>query len=355
VPARDAPPWQAGAVSTPAGPVPRVRTKLAFADTLGSWRARWGVGRLTYRVEPGLYAVGEPGPESEAFVSANYKMSFDRLRSCLDGLDAWLLVLDTRGINVWCAAGKGTFGTDELVRRVGATRLAEITAHRRLIVPQLGAPGVDAHAVRRAAGYTVVFGPVRAADIPAFLARGREATPAMRRVRFGLRDRLVLTPMELVGSGRWLLLALLAFLLLAGLGRDGWSLARVGSTGVASAALLLGGYLCGTILGPALLPLLPGRSFAAKGAWLGLALAITVALLAGGAGGPGGAPLRWELLPWLLLLPAIASFLTMNFTGASTYTSLSGVLAEMRVAVPLQIAAASVGVILWLALLFLRG
>ena len=79
---------------------------------------------MDYRVEPGLYAVGSPTADSPVLVSANYKMSFDRLRSALPGVDAWILVLDTKGINVWCAAGKGTFGTDELVRRIEAARAA---------------------------------------------------------------------------------------------------------------------------------------------------------------------------------------------------------------------------------------
>jgi len=53
-------------------------------------------------------------------------------------------------------------------------------------------------------------------------------------------------------------------------------------------------------------------------------------------------------LAWLLLIPALASFLGMEFTGASTYTSLSGVKKEMRLAVPLQIAAALCGLLLLL-------
>jgi CO dehydrogenase/acetyl-CoA synthase gamma subunit (corrinoid Fe-S protein) len=137
--------WQDGAVPTAAGEVPRVSTALSARDRLGSLAARWAIGRMDYRVAPGLYAVGNPGPDSAVLVSANYKMSFDRLRSALDGRDAWLLVLDTKGINVWCAAGKGTFGTDEVVRRVQATGLDRVVTHRTLILPQLGAPGVAAH------------------------------------------------------------------------------------------------------------------------------------------------------------------------------------------------------------------
>jgi CO dehydrogenase/acetyl-CoA synthase gamma subunit (corrinoid Fe-S protein) len=107
---------------------------------------------MRYTVEPGIYAIGEPTAESPVFVSANYRLSFNRLRSGLAGRDGWILVLDTKGINVWCAAGKGTFGTEELVNRIETVGLGGIVAHRKLIVPQLGAPGISAHEVKQQSG-----------------------------------------------------------------------------------------------------------------------------------------------------------------------------------------------------------
>ena len=92
---------------------------------------------MGHRVEPGLYSLGNPMPESPVFVTANYTFSFDALRSSLKGIDGYILVLDTQGVNVWCAAGKGTFGTDELVFRITATRLHEVVKHRVVILPQL--------------------------------------------------------------------------------------------------------------------------------------------------------------------------------------------------------------------------
>jgi acetyl-CoA decarbonylase/synthase complex subunit gamma len=102
-------------------------------------KSRVGAFRMHYTVPPGLYAVGEPTPESDVFVTANYKLSFDILRRELKEMDAWVLVLDTKSINVWCAAGKGTFGTNELVQRISAAKLDKVVSHRRLILPQLGA------------------------------------------------------------------------------------------------------------------------------------------------------------------------------------------------------------------------
>ncbi|RMF42006.1 MAG: acetyl-CoA synthase subunit gamma, partial [Deltaproteobacteria bacterium] len=149
----------AGWLDTPVGVVPQVATHLRWQDHGGAILMRWGIGRFRYAIAPGLYAVGNPNPESEVLVTANYKLSFDHLRRHLAGRDLWILVLDTKGINVWCAAGKGTFGTDELVRRIRASRLEELVSHRRLILPQLGAPGVAAHKVKEQTGFRVSYGP----------------------------------------------------------------------------------------------------------------------------------------------------------------------------------------------------
>ena len=115
--------YRTGYIHTLAGEVPQITTELTFKDTLGSWKCRWSIGRMDYKVEPGIYAVGTPDNLSQVLVTANYKMTFDRLREQLGGLNLWIVVLDTDGVNVWCAAGKGTFGTDELVSRITAVRL----------------------------------------------------------------------------------------------------------------------------------------------------------------------------------------------------------------------------------------
>lgn len=336
--------WSDGMIETPAGPVPRAKTRLATADRLGTWKVRWAIGRMEYTVPPGLYGIGNPTAASPVFVSSNYKLSFDRLRSRLDGLDGWLLVLDTDGINVWCAAGKGTFGTDELVRRAESVRLAEIVSHKKLIVPQLGAPGVSAHEVKRRSGFSVVYGPVRAEDIPAFLEKGLKATPEMRLVRFPMRDRIALIPVEIVTWLWYVLGAMVIMALLSGVGPDIYSPARILFPGLFQAALLFGVFLSSAILTPALLPWLPGRPFSVKGAWIGLAFFLVLYICH-----PQPLVNIFRAGAWLFLAPAIASFVAMNFTGASTYTSLSGVLREIRMAAPAQITVAVIGLILLIA------
>jgi hypothetical protein len=305
---------------------------------------RWGFGREDYRVKPGLYGLGAPAATSPVLVTGNYKLTLDQLRSSLDEVDAWLLVVDTRGINVWCAAGKGTFCADEVVRMVAETRLAEVVEHRRLILPQLSAPGVAAHKVKEACGFRVTFGPVRAADLPAFLAGGMKADGEMRKVTFDLRERAVLAPAELtIAWDRRVLLACAGILVASSIGADGVSLSRAlrrGAPIIGAGALAL---VAGGGVTPLALPWLPGRAFSLKGAVAGAVLATAATAMLGRRLSPAAK------LALLAGVPAVSSYAAMNFTGSSPITSPSGVELEMRRSLPWQGAAAAVAVGAWLA------
>ena len=306
-------------------------SEITLADRWDHFLARWGVNRGGHRVEPGLYALGTPGRDAPVLVTANYTLSFDALRSVLGGLDGYILVLDTKGINVWCAAGKGTFGTDELVQRIEATGLHDVVDHRLLILPQLGAPGVSAHEVKRCSGFKVEYGPVRAVDLPAYLETG-EATPEMRRVRFGLLDRLVLIPVELVHVLLPTLLVAIVLLFL-----DGW----LASAGAVTAVL------AGAALFPALLPWIPTQHFSSKGFILGglVALPFAVVALLG-----GGDVVWWQragkALAYLLAMPPVTAFLALNFTGSTTFTSKTGVRREMFAYIPAMAWTFGIGIVL---------
>jgi hypothetical protein len=333
-------PYVDGVVESAGGPIRLVGTKLTPRDRHGAWRVRWGIGRDDYRVEPGLYAVGSPGADAPVLVGANYKLSFDSLRTALDGLSAWLLVVDTRGINVWCAAGKGTFSAAEINRMVEQTRLQEVVDHRRLVLPQLSASGVAAHEVKKGSGFRAVFGPLRTADLPAFLDAGMTATPQMRAVSFDLSERLVLAPVELSVAARPTALALSAGVIaVSAMGRGGPSLRRAlaqGGPAIGAAWLSL---LGGGLITPALLPWLPGRALSAKGATVGAALA------AGSVVALRPRPSTAVAMGLLAGMPAATSYVAMNFTGSTPYTSPSGVQREMRRALPFQVAGVAVGVV----------
>ena len=317
--------------------VTTVSTSLSLKDILGGWKVRWNIRRMDYKVEPGLYAVGNPDGDSHVLVSANYKLTFDTLRKNLSGLDCWLLILDTKGINVWCAAGKGTFGTCELINRIEETELSKVVAHRKLILPQLGAPGVSAHEVAKHTGFSIIYGPVRASDIKAFISSGCEITKAtknMRKVNFTLWDRLILTPVELVEVVKKTLPIFGVLFLL--------NLFAARPLGALDVAAYVGALITGSVLTPLLLPFIPGRAFSWKGWLLGACWAAFAACLFGWF-----SPDNWLLAAgYLLLLPSLSAFLALNFTGCSTYTSPSGVLKEMKIAMPLIGGSSVVGALL---------
>jgi hypothetical protein len=322
-----------------AGPAPVLSTTVTWRDVLGGWRVRWGMGRMRYLVAPGLYRVGAPDKQSPVLVTANYKLTVDAVRRELVGLHVWLLVLDTKGVNVWCAAGKGTFGTAELVRRVEAAGLAGVVEHRNLVLPQLGATGVAAHEVKHSTGFSVRYGPVRARDIRAYLAAGMKATPEMRRVAFGWKDRVILAPVEVVGALKPAIVILAALTVLDVLRYRSlsWHVA-------ADLVPFLAAMFAGGVLTPLLLPWLPSRVFAIKGAVAG-AVCVAAALIAlpGGAVATAGTA---------LLSTAIASYMGMMFTGSTTFTNLAGARLEVRRALPPIVVAASLGAVLRVAAAF---
>jgi acetyl-CoA decarbonylase/synthase complex subunit gamma len=267
------------------------------------------------------------------------------LREALAERNLWILVLDTKGINVWCAAGKGTFGTEELVSRIHSSGLSQIVSHRLLVLPQLSGPGVAAHQVMKLSGFKVIYGPIRAQDLASFLDGGMKATADMRRQTFGTIERTVLIPVELVGALKTALFIIPGLLFAGGLAGPASFYANALRHGGMAAAALLTAVFSGTVLVPLLLPWLPGRAFSLKGLGTGVVSAALFAALSGStlANWTG----RLECLAWFFMIPGVSAYLAMNFTGCSTYTSLSGVMKETRLALPLEAGAAILGLALW--------
>ena len=333
-------------IDTPIGPVPRVKTQLKRTDFLSTISARLGIERDQYKIAPGLYCVGNPGQDSPVLVTANYKLSFDTLRRELTSLDVWILVIDTRGINVWCAAGKGLFCTREVVRCANRSMLKKVVRHNQLILPQLAATGVSAHRVKKESGFSVLWGPVRTKDIQRFLAKGGKVDTSMRRVTFSMGERFVLIPVELSHLPKPTMWLLPAIFLLSGIGTHFFSFSDAFSRGLMVLAAYGAGILGGAVAAPVLLPWIPVRAFALKGMLTGIAAGLAVAAIFYSS-------IIWaEALALLLITMVISSYLTMNFTGSTPFTSPSGVEKEMRKAIPLQATIALIALVMWVAAAF---
>jgi len=338
-------------VFKPTEPLARIDHKWNARDYLGAFLARTTSRRNSYTVAPGLYAFGQPDENSDVLVTANYKLTFDKLRRELKGRKFWILVLDTKGINVWCAAGKGTFGTAELVHKIQSSGLFSLVKHRRVIVPQLGGVGVAAHEVKSKTGFRVSYGPVEARDLPEYFDNNRQVSPAMRQIRFNWRDRLVLTPMEIIPSFKHFWKYALAIALVFGVQQEGILFQNIIQDGGPYFIAGVTAILSGALITPFFLPLLPFRSFAAKGFLAG-------ALLTGGLFYLSTIFPRsflgefiFHKDPWFLgfvaiFIPAASSFLALQFTGSSTFTNMSGVYKEHKYALPLYLGAATLSIIL---------
>lgn len=297
--------------------------------------------RMGYRTAPGLYALGSPSAESPVLVTANYKLSFDHLRKDLGKIDAWILVLDTKGINVWCAAGKGTFGTDELVRKIESEKLAQKVSHKNLVVPQLGAPGIAAHEIKKKTGFSVNYGPIRSKDIQTYFAGGNRVTDAMKTVTFTLWERMVLVPIEVLAIAKKSVIPLIALALIMGLQKQGIMFHQMWVLFAPIIVALCAAIVSGCILHPLLLPLMPMRSFALQGLILGLVVGALLHL----SGLFSQASIYAQAAAYLLIA-SLSSYCAFNFTGSTPIANKSGVKKELKIAVPLYIASAAITAIL---------
>lgn len=142
--------------------------------------------------EVGLRRVGQPHRRSPVLVTCNFHLTVERLTTTLreGGVDAWLLIADSKGVNVWCAAGAGELDTGSVVSVVKTSRIADEVDHRTLILPPLAAPSVRVDELRRRTGWKSRWGPVRAGDLPRYLAGPWLRDEPMRRVTYDPAERL---------------------------------------------------------------------------------------------------------------------------------------------------------------------
>ena len=216
---------------------------------------------LPWKGPTGLLAVGDPGSDSPVLLTGNYRLTVSRVRRALRGADIWLLVADSHGINVWCAASGGHLTNAGVVEALKTSGIEGKVEHRRLILPQLSATGLEPRVIERNSGWDAVFGPVRAEDLPAFLERGR-TTREMRTIAFPPARRLEV--------GAFWGIPIVVVILAAG-----WPLFGIlGASAGAVAALLVTLGVC------IVLPWVPAVGW--RRVWTALGMAAAFLIIAGG-------------------------------------------------------------------------
>lgn len=243
----------------------------------------------------GLYRVGKPGRRSPVLVTGNYELTVRRLVRELDGrVECWLVIANSRGINVWCAAGGGHFTAGDVISAIKTSGLAELVDHHAMILPQLCANGVDGWQIRKETGWGVHWGPIRARDLPAYLADKRRKIDATRWVTFPLRDRLEMTVVSTIFFSILLVIPLAIF----------WP----HLLGLTLCAMVVQAFIFGVFL-----PWIPGHDGLVKGIFLAAATVLTVIIWGQLAG-------DWPLSQYInrsLGLGFLAYFVAGEFQGMS--------------------------------------
>jgi len=160
---------------------------------------------LPHREPTRVVRVGSPGRDAPVLLTGNFTLTVRRVRRALEGVDAWLLVADSKGINVWCGAAGGHFPHHDVISALRTSGIDGLVDHRRLVLPQLAATGVERRPIEEATGWSTGWGPARIEDLPAMLARKGTVHGRERRMRFPLWERLDMAamwslPMILIGA-----------------------------------------------------------------------------------------------------------------------------------------------------------
>jgi SAM-dependent methyltransferase len=145
-------------------------------------------------VEPGIYPLGNPTSDSPILVSCNYLLTYIILRKKWEHMNTWLLCVDSRGINVWCAARGPDFGNMQILEAIRATNITKLPSNRKMILPQLAAGGVELPKLTRPSQkfpFEVSYGPVWAKDVPKYLESYPKHKPVlMNDAKFDLIHRM---------------------------------------------------------------------------------------------------------------------------------------------------------------------
>lgn len=303
-------------------------------------------------IEPGLYQSGNPNEKSPIIVTANYLYTFIKVRQDLKGIDAWILVLDSRGINVWCAARGGEFGNEQLMEALRATDVKFKAKTPYLILPQLSAGGIQAPKLRmrtEACPYEVIFGPTYSRDLPKYITSvyPKPKPPEMRLIHFSMKDRALAALTHTTFLFRKIFASSLISILILGLilrftsplGYNIFHIIWEIILGVITANLLL-------ILGFPLVNFT--RSFLKKGVVFGLVMTVIFGII--------NALSRESIIYGLgssIFYGWLGIFVTMSFSGYSTVTSVREIRLEYPVYKKIHVSLLIAGVLLYLAVIFL--
>jgi acetyl-CoA decarbonylase/synthase complex subunit gamma len=122
------------------------------------------------QVEPKVYLIGEPTPESPVFVTTNFSLTYFIVSGEIEnsGISAHLVVTDVEGQSVLTAWAAGKFVGETIAKFVKDVKLEEQVRTRKIVIPGLVSP-ISGDLEEHLPGWEVIVGCQEASDIPSFV------------------------------------------------------------------------------------------------------------------------------------------------------------------------------------------
>lgn len=302
---RKAPAFGAENIQVSLAPLPIYFTLVDYAKALICWVFLF---MRTFAIKPGLYHIGEPDDHAPLLVTGNYYLTIFLLARRLRNHSIRLLIIDTKGINVWCSAGKGQFSAQEIVKKASACGLLPGGRRVKVILPKLSLSGVNLSELRKN-GMIPIIGPVYAKDASVFLGGGKLKHRIDEVVHFGLQSRAFTA---LPTAVQFFFYFLGAYVIL------------LGTISPVLIWIATGLAFCY----PMLFPWLPGKLFAVKGLSLALFASILTFFIHG----------RFEeLLLLSIFIFATSVFIALSYTGNSAVSNYTRVRKETACFLPVVV------------------
>ncbi len=122
------------------------------------------------QVQPGLYEINNPKPESPVLVTTNFSITYFSVANEVEssGLPAWLLVTDAEGMSVLTAWAAGKFDAERIAKAVKTFNVADKISKKRVVLPGHVAV-LSGELEAELPGWEIRVGPREAVDLPAFM------------------------------------------------------------------------------------------------------------------------------------------------------------------------------------------
>jgi acetyl-CoA decarbonylase/synthase complex subunit gamma len=124
------------------------------------------------QVEPKVYPIGEPGPDSPVIATTNFSLTYFLVSGEIEnsGVPAHLVIVESEGMSVLTAWAAGKFSGAKVAAAVKASGIEGHLARKRLIIPGWVAQ-ISGEVEEGLPGWEVLVGPGESVDLGPFLKR----------------------------------------------------------------------------------------------------------------------------------------------------------------------------------------